>query len=93
MLRSAELQYTEVTSKALAGSATSQHVKWTLPFTESGEYQLFAAYDEKKVRCDVCTVTVTPDVFSFEHSTMRYLDPWVLYNVEWKITSKIYEEN
>ena len=27
---------------------TVQQVKWTLPFTQSGEYELFAAYDDKK---------------------------------------------
>jgi hypothetical protein len=36
---------------------------------------------------------VKPDVFSFSSSSMEYLDPWMMYNIEWKISEKIYEEN
>jgi hypothetical protein len=85
--------YSEVTQKELVESNGIKNVKWTLLFTQSGEYELFATYDEKKVRCDVCKLEVKPDEFSFEHSTMEYLDPWVLYNVEWDISETIYEEN
>jgi hypothetical protein len=87
------LLYTEMTQKQLVEVNGVKQVKWTLPLTKSGEYELFAAYDDKKVRCDVCKVVVKPDVFSFESSTMEYLDPWMMYNLEWKITEKIYEEN
>jgi hypothetical protein len=50
------LVYSEMTQKELVEVNGAKHVKWTLPFTKAGEYELIAAYDDKKVRCEVCKV-------------------------------------
>jgi len=50
------LVYSEVTQKELVDVNGAKPVKWTLPFTKAGEYELFAAYDDKKVRCEVCKI-------------------------------------
>jgi hypothetical protein len=40
------LLYSEMTQKELVKIDGVNHVKWTLPFTKAGEYELFAAYND-----------------------------------------------
>lgn len=87
------LEFSEITGGTLVTDSNVQKIRWTLPFTSQGNYELFATYNEKKVKCEVCKMTVNPDVFSFEDSTMQYLDPWVMYSVDWQVTETVYEEN
>ena len=81
--------YSEITEYTL--DKKTNVLTWVLPFTVTGEYELFATYKSVKISCDVCSLTITPEAFSFESSSMEYLNPWVNYNIAWDQEKPIFE--
>ena len=68
-------------------------ITWNLGPYLKGQYSLVPTYEERKITCGVCDLTLIPTTFSFEHSTVKYYNPWIMYNLDWGVSDLIYEDN